>query len=526
MRQALGLTLSVASSNRAGDAATTRRCERALLSNPRLASTLHRPRPASTTSTRSHLPPSSAGSTRAAPPRRAAAAAAAASSGALELDHPAFSPVVSLPLRGGGGGSSSPRSPLVPSRSPSSSDGGGGGGKAVPLDTLVVRPLHPSDVQGTADALLAAFEEGDASSGDPPVERRQLLRRLEREARRYSADPGPWLLHSVSLPPPRAPKAAEPSPSAAAGSTGEETGGEKLSEGPWWPSLPASAASLGGLGVGLPGSLKRRGAAELEALEEERAAAAWEEALEDAWGRWLWLVAEARSSSSGSEEGGEGGEERERKVVGAAALLFHDRSCSLRALERLAASELGSAPENKNRWPVADAAAMDYCLWLRESFPAAGWPPRAPGAPTAPASCEGVFGRCASLWWVGTLPAARGRGVGAALLDACAAVAAAAGVSRMFAQVEEWSGGGLGGGGAGAAPEGNNRGRRSGGLAGAPWLGSETFSSSSPSPPPPSPVERMYRSAGFVAVPDPPQDSRSDAGAVDRSAVLLQKEIW
>ena len=427
MRQALGLTLSVASSNRAGDAATTRRCERALLSNPRLASTLHRPRPASTTSTRSHLPPSSAGSTRAAPPRRAAAAA---SSGALELDHPAFSPVVSLPLRGGG--SSSPRSPLVPSRSPSSSDGGGGGGggKAVPLDTLVVRPLHPSDVQGTADALLAAFEEGDASSGDPPVERRQLLRRLEREARRYSADPGPWLLHSVSLPPPRAPKAAEPSPSAAAGSTGEETGGEKRSEGPWWPSLPASAASLGGLGVGLPGSLKWRGAAELEALEEERAAAAWEEALEDAWGRWLWLVAEARSSSSGSEEGGEGGEERETKVVGAA------------------------------------------------------------------------------------------------LLDACAAVAAAAGVSRMFAQVEEWSGSGLGGGGAGAAPEGNNRGRRSGGLAGAPWLGSETFSSSSPSPSPPSPVERMYRSAGFVAVPDPPQDSRRDAGAVDRSAVLLQKEIW
>ena len=59
----------------------------------------------------------------------------------------------------------------------------------------------------------------------------------------------------------------------------------------------------------------------------------------------------------------------------------------------------------------------------------------------------------------------------------------------------------------------------------------------------------MYRSAGFVEVPDPPQEGwgadergggggggrgglsnrRRDGnggGAVDRSAVLLQKEIW
>ena len=497
-----------------------------------------------------------------------------------------------LPGRLTGGAPSSPSPPPPPSPSSWSSsslfdDDDDGISSSFSAATLVVRPLHPSDVLETTEALLAAFE----SDSDPPG-RPQLERRLEREARRYAAvDPGPWLLHSVSLPPPRAPPRAATETTSL--SPADFEGGEKTEEeekkgiiegegnSPWWSSLPPSV-SAAAANLGLPGSLRRQRAAELEALEEERAAAAWEEALEDAWGRWLWLVAEARSDDDG--DGGSGGEggggkkrRRRRKIVGAAALLFHDRARSLRALERLASSDLCAAEENRRRWPRPEAASMDYCLWLRERFPASGWPPRgsrgsspssalidpadadaaAGGSNFSSSSSEGVFGPCASLWWVGTLPEARGRGVGAALLDASAAVAAAAGFPRLFAQVEEWScssSGAEGKGGGEAVPRrSNNRGRRSGGLSGAPWLGSEEEASSSSSSPSSSsaasPVERMYRSAGFVEVPDPPQEGwgadergggggggrgglsnrRSDGnggGAVDRSAVLLQKEIW
>ena len=92
------------------------------------------------------------------------------------------------------------------------------------------------------------------------------------------------------------------------------------------------------------------------------------------------------------------------------------------------------------------------------------------------------------------------------------------------------------------------RGRRSGGLLEAPWLGSEREASppsSSSSSSSSSAVERMYRSAGFVAVPEPEPESEGGderdrgrggvflrlrdgggGGAVDRSAVLLQKGIW
>ena len=527
MRLALGLTLSVAPSNRAGDV-TTRRAAFPINQSQRRRLALGPHRPTSVTSSR--FQPPSARSNGAAPRATATAAAAkaATSETALGIDHPAFSPVVSLPLPGGGGSSFYSLSPL--SLDDGGDGDGGGGGRAISfLDTLVVRPLHPSDVTEATEALLRAFEGG--ADADDPLERPQLERRLERESRRYCLDPGPWLLHSVSLPPPKAPPKADNSSSFSAAAAAEEeieTEEEEekgIESSPWWSSLPSSAATT----LGLPGSLKRKQAAELERLAEEKAAAAWEEALEDAWGRWLWLVAEARSSSEEEEEGGEGegeGRKERRKIVGAAALLFHDRSSSLRALERLSSSEFGSAIENKKRWPRPDAMSMDYCLWLRERFPEAGWPPNASSSTSSSSSSssssgeEGVFGRCASLWWVGTLPEARGKGVGAALLDASAAVAAAAGFPRVFAQVEEWSGSG--------GARGTSRGRRSGGLAGAPWLGSEPASPSlSPSPPPRSPVERMYRSAGFVAVPDPPRElGRRDGGAVDRSAVLLQKEIW
>ena len=495
-----------------------------------------------------------------------ASAAAVAASAALELEHPAFAPVVSLPFPG-----ASPLFLPSPSSSNAAADDGSDGGEAappVPFTTLVVRPLHPSDVRETTEALLSAFK----SDSDPP-ERSQLERRLERESRRYSeVDPGPWLLHSIELPPPRFPRTEEEDAGAGAGAgdagdaeekegTGIEGEAEGAASAPppsspnppgRWSSLPFRGFSgFGGGGFGLPGSLKERRAAELEARREERAAAAWEEALEDAWGRWLWLVAEARSSEG--EGGGKKG--RKRRIVGAAALLFHDRSYSLRALERLASSDFASAMENRRRWPRPNAASMDYCLWLRERFPAAGWPPSPPSpsrrgkaSPHPPPSSsgnlggggggggdssenlsEGVFGRSASLWWVGTLPEARGRGVGAALLDASSAVAAAAGFHRLFAQVEEWSGGG-GGGGRGLE---SNRGRRSGGLIGAPWLGIEegAISASSAITASSSAVERMYRSAGFVAVPEPPREGGERSvgwggGAVDQSALLLQKSIW
>jgi len=508
-------------------------------------------------------------------PYRIAAAAEAAArrqQTALDLDHPAFAPVLSLPL-----------SPLLDLDNLDDDDDDKEEDKdsETRFSTLVVRPLHPSDVPETTMALLLAFQ----NDSDPP-ERNQLERRLEREARRYAlVDPGPWLLHSVSLPPPRAPKAEEGSPCSDAargddGIEGEEEAEEVASSFsiPWWSSPPSLPSSLG---PGLPGSLKRRRLAELEALAEERAAAAWEEALEDALGRWLWLVAEAVVEEIEGEEGEKKKRKRRKKIVGAAALLFHDRASSLRALERMASSELGSAPQNRRRWPRPSAASMDYCLWLRERFPASGWPPRVPRLDSDSDSEEeeeeekksgfselgdrsfssfssqeeeeeeeeeeGVFGRSASLWWVGTLPEARGRGVGAALLDACAAVAAAAGFPRVFAQVEEWSSGGGSGGGGGLGSS-SARGRWSGGLLEAPWLGSEREASppsSSSSSSSSSAVERMYRSAGFVAVPEPEPESEGGderdrgrggvflrlrdgggGGAVDRSAVLLQKGIW
>jgi len=125
---------------------------------------------------------------------------------------------------------------------------------------------------------------------------------------------------------------------------------------------------------------------------------------------------------------------------------------------------------------------------------------------------------------VGTDPKARGQGIGATLLDASAAVAAAAGFDRLFAQVEGFPS--IDGGSFPA----HGRSRSGGGLASAAaWLGDNISSARKRKGP--SAAARMYRSAGFVAVPPPVSaegvgGGGGGGGAVDRSAVLLVKEIW
>ncbi|KAK9909343.1 hypothetical protein WJX75_000764 [Coccomyxa subellipsoidea] len=119
---------------------------------------------------------------------------------------------------------------------------------------------------------------------------------------------------------------------------------------------------------------------------------------EDAWGRWLWLVAELVPTDASLAPAGQ-----DSRVVGATALMFHERRIALRKMVRLR--------------PPMPAASLDYSLWLARRPP------------------EGLqHDRAAFIWWTGVHYKMRRRGVAQALVRACEGVAAAANFWDIYIQ--------------------------------------------------------------------------------------------
>ncbi|CAL8467740.1 g7278 [Coccomyxa elongata] len=119
---------------------------------------------------------------------------------------------------------------------------------------------------------------------------------------------------------------------------------------------------------------------------------------EDAWGRWLWLVAELVPNDPSLAPAGQ-----DSRVIGATALMFHDRSVSIRKMQRLR--------------PPLPAVALNFSLWLARTPP------------------EGLqVNRAAFIWWTGVHYKMRRKGVAQAIVRACEGVAAAANFWDIYIQ--------------------------------------------------------------------------------------------
>jgi GNAT superfamily N-acetyltransferase len=372
--------------------------------------------------------------------------------------------------------------------------------------TLTVRPLHPSRAHALAAVLTAAF----AGDPDPPTYA-WLARELAREAARFEAeggDEGGLELGSgrLTLPTP-------PLPSDTCRTGGGGGGGSPR----WWrigrgreaaavngddsATEPATAppGRRGGTAPATGSGPPRRGplspsSSSFAAADAEDDDDEWRVRLEEAWGRWLWLVAEV--------EGGDVSEPRETRdvppptrVLGGAALLLHDRAPALDALQALD--------------PAGSPASMDFALWLTSD--------------PSPAATAGCGGRGAWLWWAGVDPRARRAGVGASLVSAAEVAAAGLGLDALYVQALA------------PPPRALQDGGGLGALAAGLWGGQ------APARDPGAAARALYERAGYTPLPPPAGASkkggpgggygvawwggggRSPPPAVDASAVMLGK---